>query len=75
VLAAERERALSRQQVAYYGGYWAGVFSQSYGKNKYPKFEKYFPRGKSAKEKQSWQQMKSLAMAYTATHGGEFKKR
>lgn len=78
VLEGENNRRFRDQELAYYGAWYSGVFSQPYAKGKFPRFEKAAPkRGKGGARtgRQSWQQQKSLALALTALMGGTITKR
>ena len=52
----------------------SGLFSQPYGKKKFPAYDKHAPWKKVRKptKPQSWQQQKKLAQALNAAFGGTF---
>ena len=64
--ANARQRDL---ELAYYMAWHSGLFSQTYGKGKFPDYQKNMPR-KTAKRAQTPADMERLFLALTKTMGG-----
>ncbi len=76
VLDGEEDRRFRALELAYYGAWHAGLFSQQFPKGKFPKFEKHAPKRRKERGKaQSWQQMKAMAKALNAAFGGDVRRR
>lgn len=76
VLSGDAQRIENDQALAYYQGYMSGVFSQPYGKNKFPKYGDLAPWKKSVNRMASKpddydKKLERMMMFFTQSVGGE----
>lgn len=66
------ERARHREnEIAYFVAYYSGVFSQTYDKGKFPKYDTHRPRREKKSTGSDWRQIKAAVMAWNSLAGGD----
>ena len=76
MLDGAADRRFQDLEFAYYTAWHAGLFSQPYGKGKFPRFDKGAPKRKRRTgPAQTWRQVKASARVLNALFGGSEPKR